>query len=323
MTPGSGEAIDLTVLGETMATLTADHIGPLRHARSLGLSVAGSESTVAIGAARLGHRAAWIGRVGDDELGALVTTRLRGEGLHVHAVTDPDAPTGLMLKEQRMAGQSRVHYYRAGSAGSRLEPGDLPHSLLDSTRVLHTTGITAALSPSALAGVEAAVDRVRDAGGIVSFDLNHRARLWSAERAATVLGALVPRVDVLFASTDEAAMLTGRPDATPEENAVSLRRLGPGTVVLTDGAAGALSVTGAGTEHVPALRVTAVDPVGAGDSFVAGYLSGLLAGLPESGRMRRGATVAAACVATQGDWEGLPHLRDLAVASAEPGTVAR
>ncbi|MEV1007179.1 sugar kinase [Streptomyces sp. NPDC049881] len=318
-----GNGVELTVVGETMATLSADHVGPLRYARGLGLSVAGSESTVAVGAARLGHRAAWVGRVGDDELGALVRTRLRGEGLDVRAVTDGEAPTGLMLKEQPVAGQARVHYYRAGSAGSRLSPGDLPDDLLDGTRVLHTSGITAALSATALETVREAARRVRAAGGIVSFDLNHRARLWPRERARETLLALVPLTDVLFASDDEAAMLTGDDGAAPEEACHALRALGPDTVVVTSGAAGAVSVSAAGTVRTEALRVRAVDPVGAGDAFVAGYLSGLLSGLDEAARMARGTAVGAVCVATQGDWEGLPDLAGLASAEAEAGTVTR
>ncbi|WP_335974979.1 sugar kinase [Streptomyces sp. CA2R106] len=314
---------DLTVLGETMASLTPDHIGPLRHARGLGLSVAGSESTVAIGAARLGHRAAWIGRVGDDELGRTVLNRLRGENLLVHAVTDPEAPTGLMLKERPAAGHSRVHYYRAGSAGSRLHPDDLPGPLLERTRVLHTTGITLALSDSARTTAHEAMRRTRAAGGTVSFDLNHRARLWSKDTARAALTAVLPLVDLLFASVDEAVMVTGRPDLTPAQTGQQLLSHGPGTVVLTDGAAGAVCITADRTIPVAAVPVQAVDPVGAGDAFVAGCLSGFLAGLTTEEALARAAAVAALCVASEGDWEGLPEPDRLPQAAHRPGTVLR
>lgn len=322
-TPPGGRATELTVLGETMASLSPDHVGPLRHARSLGLSAAGSESNVAIGVSRLGHRVSWVGRVGDDELGRLVLARLRGEDLDVRAVVDPDAPTGLMLKEQPVAGQGRVHYYRTGSAGSRLHPADLPEELLTTTRVLHSSGITLALSPTAREAVFRAVTRVRQAGGTVSFDLNHRARLWSAEEAGRTLREILPLADVVFASDDEARMVTGEETATLEDAARALRDLGPATAVVTRGADGALSATRSGVRPVPAVPVRAVDPVGAGDAFVAGYLSALLAGLDEEERLARAAAVGALCAATEGDWEGLPDRSGLAWAGVDAGTVRR
>jgi hypothetical protein len=107
--------------GETMACLSTAQAGPLRTGGTLRLGIAGSESNVAIGLARLGHVVAWIGRVGEDELGELVLRTLRAEGVDVsHARREAGAPTGLMIKERRVGAVTRVHYYRAGSAGSRL-----------------------------------------------------------------------------------------------------------------------------------------------------------------------------------------------------------
>ncbi|MEU0743320.1 sugar kinase [Streptomyces sp. NPDC006134] len=316
----------LVTLGETMAALTPDRIGPLRHARTLGLSTAGSESTVAVGVRRLGHRAAWVGRVGADELGALVTGRLRAEDVDVHAVTDPGAPTGLMIKERRTAALRRVHYYRGGSAGSRLSPADLPDGLVESADLLHVTGITLALSPDAAATVHAAVDRAAAAGVAVALDVNHRARLWSAEDAAAAVGALLPRVRLLFAGADEARMLLGPDhgdaDVPPAELARALRERGPDTVVVTLGADGAVAACAQGTVEAAARPVPEVDPVGAGDSFVAGYLAARLDGAGPDGCLSLATRVAAWSVATEGDWEGLPTRAELALTDA-PGTVAR
>ncbi|RII19616.1 2-dehydro-3-deoxygluconokinase [Streptomyces sp. YIM 130001] len=316
-------AVDLTTLGETLAVLAPDHIGPLRHARSLGLTVAGSESTVAIGVRRLGHSAAWAGRVGDDELGRLVTDRLRGEDLRVHAVTDASAPTGLFLKDQPLAGSRRVHYYRGGSAGSHLCPEDLPPGVVEGSRVVHTSGITSALSDAAARTVRTALARARSVGVTVSFDLNHRTRLWSDERARTELWQVVPLVDLLFASDDEAALLVPEAGGDPERAAHALREHGPETVVVTMGAAGSLSVGPEGVRLGAAPAVLEVDPIGAGDSFVAGYLSAFLDGCAEPERLVRASAVAAVCVATQGDWEGLPDRAVLELALAPAGTVTR
>lgn len=304
---------ELVTFGETMAALAPDRTGPLRHAGSLNLSVAGAESTVAIGLARLGHSVAWIGRVGADELGLLVRDTIRGQGVDVHAVTDPEAPTGLIIKERRTADLRRVHYYRAGSAGSRLAPSDLADSLLASARIAHAGAITAALSATAASAVSAAIARANFA----SFDANFRSRLWSAEEYRDFVLARLPDVDLLFASLDEARILLGRTDGEPDELASALKLAGPDEVVVTLGGEGAVCVDRDGKVHrVQARRVTLVDPVGAGDSFVAGYLSALLDGDDVPARLIAGTRIAAYSVSAEGDWEGLPTRAELAAASA-------
>src|SRR5262245_31408895 len=102
-------APEVVTLGETMALLCNPRVGPLRHAYTLDLSCAGAESNVAIGLTRLGHRAAWIGRVGDDEFGVMVRRTLAAEGVDTRAVVvDPAAATGLMVKSRRTSALTRV-----------------------------------------------------------------------------------------------------------------------------------------------------------------------------------------------------------------------
>ncbi|MFJ2865596.1 sugar kinase [Kitasatospora sp. NPDC087314] len=303
---------ELVTIGETMAALSPNRIGPLRHAGTLELSIAGAESTVAIGASRLGRTAAWVGRLGADEFGQLVRMTLRGEGVDVHAAVDPAAPTGLMIKERRTADRRRVHYYRAHSAGSRLGPDDIPHRLIERAAVLHTTAITLALSGSAGATVHDAVHRARAAGVTVSFDANHRAKLWQLPEYRQAVTVLMPQLDLLFASLDEAQSLLRTDNTDPAELAGMLLDRGPRTVVITLGARGALSAGPSGVVRTDAVRVSETDPVGAGDSFVAGYLCAVLAGRDERGRLGLAAQVAAYSVSAQGDWEGLPTADELA-----------
>ncbi|HWN33768.1 MAG TPA: sugar kinase, partial [Pseudonocardia sp.] len=307
----------LVTLGEVMVSLSANRIGPLRHARHLDLSVAGSEANVAIGVVRLGHPATWLSRLGDDEFGALVRATVRGQGVTVCAQVDPVAPTGLMVKERRTGDVGRVLYYRAGSAASRLSPADLPSGVLEAAQVLHVTGITPALSSTAAEAVRHAVSVARAAGVTVSLDVNYRARLWDLPTAQAELSSLARLADVVFASADELVVLGAEGD--PER----LLREGPHTVVVTDGGKGAFSVGAAGVVRQPAFPVRVVDPVGAGDAFVAGYLAGLLDGLDEPARMRQAASAAAICVSAEGDWEGLPTSADLNLVGRGDGTVVR
>ena len=318
----------VVTLGESMAALGSPAPGPLRHAPHLDLSIAGAESNVAIGVRRLGHPAAWIGRVGADEFGTMVLERLRAEQVDVTgARIDPGAPTGLLIKEQRTPDVTRVQYYRAGSAGSRLCPDDLTAAtspaasrLIADAAVLHVTGITPLLSPSAAAAVRHAVAQAATAGVPVSLDVNHRSALGSADQLRAALLPLLPQVGHLFAGEEELLLLAGTDD---EEEAVARLREAVPALVVKRGARGASLHSADGPLHQPAVPVRAVDPVGAGDAFVAGYLAGLLDGSPAPERLRLACLTGAFAVSVPSDWSGLPTRDELHLLTAPPGTTLR
>jgi len=308
---------DLLTLGETMAAFRT--AGPLRLGGAAQLSVAGAESTVAIGLSRLGHQVEWIGVTGADEPGELVRRTLRAEGVGLTwARVDPDRPTGLILFESRVGDISRVTYHRAGSAGSGLASPDVGPAFATPPRLLHVTGITCALGSDPYQAVRTAVERAVAAGTLVCLDVNHRHRLWSVAQAAAALRPLLPSIDLVIASDDELAVLT---DATDPVRA--LRDAGVGEVVVKHGAGGATSHSDLGVVHRAARRVPVVDTVGAGDAFVAGLLSALLDGADVPARLDRAVTTGAFAVATRGDWEGLPTRDELALMDHEPGAALR
>ncbi|BBH63926.1 sugar kinase [Actinoplanes sp. OR16] len=295
----------LLTFGESMGIFVADGIGTLDHARGFTLGVAGAESNVAIGVARLGGDATWLGRLGRDATGSLIATRLRSFGVRVTALPD-DSFTGLMVRFQRSAQFIHADYHRAGSAGSRLTPADVPEPEIRAAGILHVTGITPALSDSCRATVFAAVETARSAGVPVSVDVNYRSKLWSRFDAAPVLRDLVSRADVVFAGPDEAAIFVDGADPVG-----GLAALGPTEVIVKDGARGCVALLDGVRSSVPAIEVTAIDPVGAGDAFVAGYLADRLAGAPPLDRLRTAIEAGAFAVTVPGDCEGLPTRADL------------
>jgi 2-dehydro-3-deoxygluconokinase len=300
--------VDVLTLGETMAALRSG--GPLRLGGDLRLSVAGAESNVAIGLARLGHRTRWAGRVGDDELGALVLRTLRAEGVDVAAaVVAPGELTGMLLFDRAPGGATRVHYRRAGCAGARLTAADVAPAVAQGARILHLSGVTPALGDDPAAAVRQAIEAGRAGGATVCFDVNHRPKLWGREQARATLRPLAAAAHVLVASEDELPLVADGPDEAARAQA--LLGLGVREVVVKRGARGASAYTEAGRCDEPARAVTVVDTVGAGDAFTAGYLSALLDGLPREERGRRGAPHGAAAVAAYGDWEGLPTRAEL------------
>ncbi|MCD2443417.1 sugar kinase [Agromyces sp. SYSU K20354] len=298
-------------IGEGLGVLRTRGIGTLALERELTVGTGGAEGNVAIGLARLGVPVTWLGRVGDDGLGERVARELRAEGVSVIAPVDPGAPTGLLLKETPSAGRSVVTYHRSGSAGSRLSPDDLTPVDFHAFSLLHVTGITPALSASARACVDLAIDRAREAGTAVSFDVNHRSRLWSAGAAVDVYREIARRSDIVFAGADEAALLTGLPDDYAPALARSIAALGPAEVVVKLGEGGALALLDGRMSSRAAIPTAVVDTVGAGDAFVAGYLAERLRGVPVEARLELGVRTGAAACAHPGDWEGFPTRRDL------------
>ncbi|MFJ4674327.1 sugar kinase [Kitasatospora sp. NPDC088783] len=305
-------------VGETMAALRT--AAPLRLGGPAQLSVAGSESNVAIGLARLGHEAHWLGAVGADQPGELVLRTLRAEGVGLrYARTAPGAPTGFIAFDRAAHDTTRVSYHRTGSAGSTLTAAETAAAVTScAPELVHLTGITPALSATARAATLAAARTARAAGARVTLDVNYRARLWSRGEAAAVLRELLPWVHTVFASEDELDLLTPAADPVPD-----LLARGAAEVVVTAGAAGAHAHTPDGSRSLAALPVAVADSIGAGDAFVAGYLSAALDGLPTEDRLARGVTAGAFCVGGHGDWESLPTRADLALLARGGGTALR
>lgn len=320
--------VDLLTFGESMVSLRS--AGPLVSGGSLDMQVAGAESNVAIGVTRLGHTAAWAGVVGADPHGQFIVKQLRGEGVQLHHHVHPERSTGVMFLEQRTADLSRAFYYRAGSAGSTISRSQVDAVLDAGARILHLTGITAALSPEARDAVEYAAERAAAEGTVVSLDVNYRSKLWSRDQAQAVLAPLARHATIVIASDDELDLIAPPPKGTaaasPHDEAGAAARLlglGVSDVVVKRGAAGAGVYTAEGHLDAPAIAVTSVDTVGAGDAFTAGYLSALLDGEGVAGRLHRGILAGAFAASTRGDWAGLPCADELSLLDAARGSTQR
>ncbi|MGW0120121.1 sugar kinase [Streptomyces sp. NPDC003327] len=290
--------------------------GPLADVPAFTRAVGGAESNVACALAAAGHRTRWIGRVGTDGFGDHLLATVAAYGVDVTAVRrDPHRPTGLYFRTDadRATDAHEVVYHRAGSAASAMSSATVPYDSVRHARVLHLTGITAALSADCLALVRD-LTAPRPGRPLVSFDVNHRPALWRDGTAPEVLLDLANRADLVFVGADEAEALWGAPDAA----AVAALVDRPGTLVVKLGRGGARlfdrrpgSRTGApdadGAGHLQRPpHVDVVSAVGAGDAFAAGFLSATLRGLDATARLRHGHLAAAAALTVPGDLAAPP-----------------
>lgn len=286
--PASSVVPELVCVGECMLLVTPDG-APLSAAAHATLGLAGAESNVAAQVAAAGHPAAWASRLGTDPLGERILDELRPRGVELWVERDEEAPTGVMFKDPG-AESSTVYYYRRGSAASRMDVGFLSPERLAGVRIVHTTGITPALSASCAAMVERLFDDAHEVGALVSFDVNDRRALWSLEDAARELARLANRADIAFVGRDEAERLWGT--ATPAE--IRAHIPDAGLLVVKDGDVGATAFEGSAEPvFVPAPRVEVVEPVGAGDAYASGFLVATLEGAEMAERLSAGHAAAA------------------------------
>ncbi|GAB2912851.1 sugar kinase [Streptomyces sp. NPDC058869] len=234
----AGTATDVVCLGESMVTFLPSQPGRLADVPSFGRGIGGAESNVACALAAAGHRAAWVGRVGADGFGDHLVEAIASYGVDTSAVRrDPARPTGIYFRTatDRGAGTHEVAYYRAGSAASAMSPANMPYGELFAGRVLHLSGITAALSEDCLALLRE-LTAPRAGRPLVSFDVNHRPHLWRGGNAdATVLLDLARRCDLVFVGEDEAEEAWGIVGAEAIRAAVPE----PAALVVKRGSAGA------------------------------------------------------------------------------------
>lgn len=270
---------DVVAPGEVMLRLASRPPTRLEQARELDVSFGGTEANVLCALARLGHRTAWISALPANVWGERLARELRGHGVDVgHVTWRPDGRIGTYFIEYGVAPRPiRVVYDRKDSAFASLDESEVDWTAVRETRVVHVTGVTAALGPRPRRLFERALEEGGAAGALLSLDVNYRAALWTAEAARAYLEPVLARVGLLFVGLEDARHLF-RLEGEPEAVAAGLRALAPGAVVaLTLGDQG--SVVLADRPHRPSrlysLDVVA-DRVGAGDAFAAGFLHGWL-----------------------------------------------
>jgi len=304
-----GEALVAALPAQPVSIETGE---PLR------MFVGGAEANFAVGVSRLGLDVEWLGRVGDDPLGRFVTETLSGEGVDVGHVVTGGGPTGMYLREWLTDGERRPYYYRKGSAGSNFADTDWPIELKN-VAWLHLTGITAALSASCRAVALRAIKWAREHEILISFDPNYRRQLWSPDDARTTLLPFLQSSQVVLMGADEAELLLGTND--PAEIDRRARAHGVDIVVVKLGAEGACAFyEGKRWDQAP-FDVVAIDPVGAGDAFDAGFISGVRMGFTIGDSLRLGAYCGAQVASSLGENSGFPRLADipLDVLPTQPG----
>ena len=269
--------MDIVCLGELLVDMFPAEVGrSLVEVSAWSPKPGGAPANVAVAAARLGAQSGFIGKVGDEAFGRHLADILRQEGVDIRGMRyDKGSRTGMAFIAMPDVNSYDILFYRNPGADMRLRTDELDRELLQETRAFHFGAISLIQEPSRGATLEA-VRIAREAGALISFDVNYRADLWSKDEACERVMATIPHVDLLKINEIEVDILGGSDDL--EAVARSLVEQGPALCVVTLGPDGSFFQVAEGGEHVPSYKVQTVDATGCGDAFVAALLCQLVVG---------------------------------------------
>jgi 2-dehydro-3-deoxygluconokinase len=288
-------AYDVITFGEAMIRLSPPQFRRLEQANSLDVLVGGAELNTAAGLARLGRSAAWVSRLTRNPLGRLIANHARAVGVGTeHIVWTEEDRVGVYFLEFGAAPRaSSVLYDRKGAAIAHIQPGMVNWpALFTQTKWFHVTGITPALSASAAETTREALRAARAKGVSISIDLNYRAKLWSPTEAGRWMTEFMQSCDVLITTEEDIERVFQITGKDYEDVAAQVARRFPlKAVAITlrenplvwKNSWTAIAYQDGKLFRTRTYEVEIVDRLGAGDSFAAGLIHGLLDGDVQKG----------------------------------------
>ena len=268
--------MDIVCLGEIILDMFASETGKDFSTVSAFIPVAGgAPANVAVAAARLGAKSAFIGKAGEDAFGRRLEAVLKSYGVDTRGMRfDTRYRTTLNFMTLPDANRTEMLFYRNPGADMLLDPSELDRGLLAETAIYHFGSVSLAAEPCRSATLEAA-RAAGTAGATVSFDVNYRPGLWDSERHAKAeISSALALADIVKVNEAELLLLSGTED--PQKGCGRITEKGPALCVATLGPRGSAWATGSGAGAVPGFTVEAVDATGCGDAFMAALLVRIL-----------------------------------------------
>ncbi|MBQ3264440.1 MAG: carbohydrate kinase [Ruminococcus sp.] len=265
---------DILTVGEMLIDLTQTGVS------DAGIPVytafpGGAPANVAVAAAKLGARTAFIGKVGGDAFGKLLVETLKQNKVDTGGMIVSKANTTLAVVSLQASGERDFAFYRKGFADTLLSEDEISDDQLRDARILHFGSVSLTDEPSRGATLSAA-KRAKKSGACISYDPNYRAGLWECEdEAVEMMKQPLYMVDILKISDEELPLLTGTDD--PENGTKMLSEIyNIDLILLTLGAKGAYYRFGDITGVCEGVKVKVADTNGAGDTFLGAFLSGMV-----------------------------------------------
>jgi len=269
--------LEVISIGEPMVEFCATETGKLKDVQLFKRGWGGDTSNFIITVARQGRKGGYICRIGDDEFGESFLELWKSEGIDTsRVIIEKGGFTAVYFISLMPGGGHDFVYYRKDSAASHLSPSDIDEDYIRSAKVLHSSGISLAISRSCREAVMKAARIAKQADVMFSFDLNVRTKLWPLDLARKAIEEALKLSDIIFASAEDMRLLYGIED--PKEAIKVLMKFNPGIAVIKLGAKGCLVASEKDVLHLEGFQVNVVDTTGAGDAFDGAFIVGLLEG---------------------------------------------
>ena len=268
---------DIVCLGEALIDFVSLESGvSLVETPGFAKAAGGAPANVAVGLAKLGCSAGFIGKVGDDPFGRFLAQTIASPGVDISQLKfESTARTGLAFVSLTATGERDFVFYRHPSADMLLRPDEIDEGYIAGAQLFHYGSITLISEPSRSATLKA-IEAARRSGAIVSYDPNLRLSLWnSAEHARAEMTAALDYAHMVKVSEEEIEFLFGESELDRGAEAL-LERPDVRLAVITRGEQGCYYRTRGASGAIEGLRPAVVDTTGAGDAFVAAMLRGVL-----------------------------------------------
>ncbi|MBR6537402.1 MAG: carbohydrate kinase [Lachnospiraceae bacterium] len=260
--------MDVTALGELLIDFTENGISPQGNPL-LEANPGGAPCNVLAMLAKLGHRTAFIGKVGADMFGKRLRQAVTDAGIDTSGLAgDKDVNTTLAFVHTLADGDREFSFYRNPGADMMLTPGDVKKELVTDCRIFHF-GTLSMTAENCRRATEEAVALAKREGALVSFDPNLREPLWDSLETAkerTIYG--LRQCDILKISDNEIEWLTGETDYKKAAERLKEEYRIP-LVLVSLGKNGSMALSDAGFAQVPGYKVDTIETTGAGDTFCA------------------------------------------------------
>ncbi|MCI1775470.1 MAG: 5-dehydro-2-deoxygluconokinase [Paenibacillus lautus] len=305
--------MDFVAVGRLCIDLNANEINrPMEETSTFTKYVGGSPANICIGMARLGLNTGFIGKVADDQMGRFITEYLKDNGIATNGVSTDHtgAVTGLAFTEIRSPTDCSILMYRDNAADLLLETWEVSEELIASAKMILISGTALAASPSREA-VFLALDYAKHHGAVIAFDLDYRPYTWkSPQETATYYNLAAEKCDIVLGTREEFDMMEqfgGNPERSDRVTAAKWFDYRAKIVIIKHGKEGSIAYTPGGASHTaPSFPAKVIKTFGAGDSYAAGFLYGLMQGWAIERCMEFGSAAASIVISSHSCSDAMP-----------------
>jgi len=294
---------DVTSLGSTLLRLSVPPGDRLETAPMFEVRTAGTESNTLTALSRMGKKTGWVSRLTNNPLGRRIAREIGSFGVDVSRViwTDQDRNETFFVEYGAAPRPTQVIYDRRHSAVANIAFEEMDLEYLLSGRILHLTGIFPALSENCADVLRRVMNEAKKAEVKISFDLNYRAKLWNPQQAKTVLSPIMKKADIILVTREDAVNIFSIAGTAEEMVSALYKEFSPELCVVTLGTEGGIAFDGKSYYTCKGYPAETLDRLGAGDSFSAGVLCGVLENSVQTG-MDYASAMAALKLGLRGDY---------------------